>query len=344
LLSVGNNGNLVKELQIKLTQLGFPCGIIDGDFGTKTLNAIKQFQIKYDIPDSGIADEETLFLIDESFYNINNLTGYRKIRDYNSDIHIYETSSNEFVDVTLGKINQLEKLSTITEDDKNIVTKINCGFFNFDGSAEHLGLFVDEGKYYLSENNTFIDFIYYKDGHTEIKTLPTLSEVSYVQGNAYWAIGTSWSLIINGHINMINAEKINHSLQRHPRTLIGQKRNGNFVLVVVQGRNSNNTGITAQESAELMMKLGCINAVNLDGGASSEMIVNNQIMNNPTDGLERKIGSAIIVCLKPEIKDKKILSMEFLKDKGFITEDYNPTDNITFEMFGKMMRNYMSKG
>ena len=61
--------------------------------------------------------------------NMNDLTGYSTIRMYDSTVHIYETNiDNEDVDVTLGKEGKLEKLSDITESDKNITAKINGGF------------------------------------------------------------------------------------------------------------------------------------------------------------------------------------------------------------------------
>ncbi len=247
-------------------------------------------------------------------------TGYTTMRMYDSDIHIYTTNTDEDVDVTLGQQGKLEKLSTITEADKVITAKINGGFFNLDGSSEHLGTFVDEGKYYNSSNPVFIDFVYYNDGHTEVKFLKDTNEIAYAQGHAKWAIGTSWSLVVDGKINIINAEKIDHSKQKHPRTLLGQKKDGSFVFVVVQGRTANNAGVNAQQSADIMFKLGCWNAVNLDGGGSSEMIVQNQIKNKPSDGVERKVGSAIIAYKKnvnSVNKESEVVSMVLRKgDNG----------------------------
>lgn len=259
-------------------------------------------------------------LITNKIKELNNMTntsnelGYKKIRMYDSDIHVYTTNKNEDVDVTLGHIGKLEKLSVITDSEKSITAKINGGFFNLDGSCEHLGTFVDEGKYYTPNNPVFIDFIYYKDNHTEVKFLKN-NDLNYIQGNAKWAIGTSWSLVIDGKINILNAEKIDHSSQKHPRTLLGQKKDGTFILAVVQGRTSSSVGVNAKQSAEIMLKLGCWNAVNLDGGGSSEMIVKDQIKNTPTDGTERKIGSAIIVYKKNN--ESEVINMLIKKgDKG----------------------------
>jgi exopolysaccharide biosynthesis protein len=147
-------------------------------------------------------------------------------------------------------------------------------------------------------NPSFIDFIYYKDGHTEIKFVKDLKEVSYLQSVTKWAIGTSWSLTINGEINIINEEKISHYKYDNPRTMLGQRKDGSFLMVVADGRNANSAGLNCYEQAELMKLLGAYNSVSLDGGGSSELIYKDKIMNKPSDKVERRIGSAILVCKK----------------------------------------------
>lgn len=70
---------------------------------------------------------------------------------------------------------------------------------------------------------------------------------------------------------------------------------GNFVLCVVDGRNSKSKGVTATQEAEIAKFLKCYNAANLDGGGSSEMVVGSKTVNEPSDGQSRAIGSAIVV-------------------------------------------------
>lgn len=229
---------------------------------------------------------------------------YRSITRFKSKVHIFEAPQEDFIlDVTLGKRGKYEKLSKIKPDskleaysDKKVVCKINAGFF---GGGEHLWGFTDEGKYYYPTSSTFPDFIYYKDGTTEIKNLKNKEDIAKIQEKSNWIIGISWALIIKGKINTLNKDAIKHSATRQPRTLLGQKKDGTWVLVVVEGRGRNRSlGMTADQCAELMYELDCYNAVNLDGGGSSEMIVNNDIKNCPTDGIERSIGSAVLVLKK----------------------------------------------
>jgi len=220
----------------------------------------------------------------------------KHIRIFDTDIYYYETNDNEFVDVDLGVRNLKETVSKIVKDKKAILG-INGGFFGASKESEHTGLLIDEGLYYNPPNAAFVEFIYYKSGITEIINMVEYDKriLSDLQANTNWAIGTSYSLIQKGKINLENADKFSHSKNREPRTMLGQKFDHSFILVVADGRKTNTKGLTAQQQAEVMLELGCYNAVNLDGGGSSTMVYKNQVVNNPSDGSERKVGSVILV-------------------------------------------------
>ena len=82
---------------------------------------------------------------------------------------------------------------------------------------------------------------------------------------------------------------------RAPRTAIGVTKNGNILLVVVDGRQPSSAGLSLLELAIFMQELGAVDAMNLDGGGSSEMVVGEKIVNRPSDGRERKLGNALVV-------------------------------------------------
>ncbi len=85
---------------------------------------------------------------------------------------------------------------------------------------------------------------------------------------------------------------------RAPRTAVGILPNHHALLAVVDGRQSHSIGCTLTELGALMKKFGATDALNFDGGGSSEMVVGGQIQNSPSDGSERPVGSAIIVVKK----------------------------------------------
>jgi uncharacterized protein YigE (DUF2233 family) len=76
-------------------------------------------------------------------------------------------------------------------------------------------------------------------------------------------------------------------IMKHPRTAIGVKENGDWVFVVVDGRFYGFLGgMTMKELADLMLKLGCIEALNLDGGGSSTMVVDGVVINTPCGSIQ----------------------------------------------------------
>ena len=87
---------------------------------------------------------------------------------------------------------------------------------------------------------------------------------------------------------------------RDPRTAVGIKADGKVVLVAVDGRQPGySMGFTGKELGEFFLELGVTNAAMLDGGASTEMIVEGKIVNRPSfKGEERMLGGALIVKVK----------------------------------------------
>lgn len=82
---------------------------------------------------------------------------------------------------------------------------------------------------------------------------------------------------------------------RHPRTAIGWNERYLF-LVEVDGRQRNlSVGMTYAELANYMVKLGCDEAMSLDGGGSSTMWFFGQVMNNPSEGRERPMANALVL-------------------------------------------------
>ena len=85
-------------------------------------------------------------------------------------------------------------------------------------------------------------------------------------------------------------------INRNPRTLAGSKPDGTILLVAVDGRNPQiSVGLSFHESSLLMKALGAKDALNLDGGGSTTMVINGNIVNHPSDSAgERPVGDAIL--------------------------------------------------
>ena len=83
---------------------------------------------------------------------------------------------------------------------------------------------------------------------------------------------------------------------RHPRTIIGRDREGDTWLVVIDGRQpGHSVGMTLVELTAFARRLGLVDALNLDGGGSSTMVVKGSVVNRPSDPFLRPVSDAIVV-------------------------------------------------
>jgi hypothetical protein len=88
---------------------------------------------------------------------------------------------------------------------------------------------------------------------------------------------------------------------RNPRTAIGWTGNGHLLLVVVDGRRPKwSQGATLNEMAQIMRDLGAVEALNLDGGGSSTMVVRGEVVNKPSDDRERLLTNAVLILPGPD--------------------------------------------
>ena len=114
-------------------------------------------------------------------------------------------------------------------------------------------------------------------------------------------IGAGPTLVKGGRV-AVNAKEeqfpADIAVGRAPRTGVAVLSNRHLLLAVADGRQASSIGCTLEEFAELLLKFGAKEAVNFDGGGSSEMVVGGVIVNSPSDGDERLVGSALAVLQK----------------------------------------------
>lgn len=82
-----------------------------------------------------------------------------------------------------------------------------------------------------------------------------------------------------------------------PRTAVGQKKDGSIIFLVIDGRQPPKSyGATLKDVQDIMLQYGAVNATNLDGGSSTTMVYNEEVLNNPCDPLgERAVPSIVYV-------------------------------------------------
>jgi hypothetical protein len=99
-------------------------------------------------------------------------------------------------------------------------------------------------------------------------------------------VGGGPQLIKDGRVEITNtAEKILPAFvsDLHPRTAIAKLKSGELLLVTVDGRQTASIGMSLTMLADLLVEFGATDAINLDGGGSTTMVIRNKLVNKPSD-------------------------------------------------------------
>ena len=117
--------------------------------------------------------------------------------------------------------------------------------------------------------------------------------------NAKHIIGGGPYLVKNGEVYVdMTAEKLQAIGGRNPRTAIGYPKDNDLILITADGREGHSVGLTLVELANFMKSLGCVDAINLDGGGSTVMYVNGVIVNKPQQIGGIALSNAMVISKK----------------------------------------------
>ena len=132
------------------------------------------------------------------------------------------------------------------------------------------------------------------------KLVPVESEMTDSWKGASFIVGGGPQLIKNGKVAIpFEDEKIAAKFvsDRHPRTAIARLKDGRMLVATVDGRQPGvSAGMSLPELADLLLEFGGSEAINLDGGGSTTMVVNGRLVNKPSDQTgERPVSDAILM-------------------------------------------------
>ncbi len=218
-------------------------------------------------------------------------------------------------------------------NDLGACVSVNAGYFLAENEkARHIGLLVSSGEMIRgATSGIFRDDIRYEVARASIGFLgngiPEIAWVTSVEDSVFawtdpplhkagapdgslasgvsrfWpvvhAVAAGPSLVRDGTRYVTIDEEIFFDSpipNVHPRTAAGITVDGSLLLVVVDGRQSLSRGVNLSDLAGIMLDLGAVNALNLDGGGSSSFVVNGKLLNRPAgETTEREVVSAISV-------------------------------------------------
>ena len=145
--------------------------------------------------------------------------------------------------------------------------------------------------------NAFADSnSFYKPGVNAVNILDS----GAVKWKMRAAVGGGPVLLQEGEIKITNNEELKFSgnaiNDKHPRTGMGYTKNNQLIILVIEGRNNGVAeGASLMQQAKLFKALGCREALNLDGGGSSCMLVNGKETISPSDKKQRPVPAVFII-------------------------------------------------
>lgn len=249
------------------------------------------------------SSESTKTVTDSSYKDSNVDINITTIRKNNTTVYVADVklSDSSYLKTALAYdsfgTNVTEATSSMAGNN-NAILAVNGDYYGADRS----GYVIKNGVIYrntVRSDSEYPDLAIYKDGSFKIiyETEVTAEELLADGVVNLFAFGPS--LIENGEISVDQNTEVRQAMTKNPRTAIGIVDKNHYILVVSDGRTNESEGLSLYELAEVLKEYGATTAYNLDGGGSSTMYFNGNIVNNPTTNghniSEREVSDIVYI-------------------------------------------------
>ncbi|MBR1393518.1 MAG: phosphodiester glycosidase family protein [Ruminococcus sp.] len=219
----------------------------------------------------GYSDDNISVTVSE--YNVNDTVVY--VADVQLSSAQYLKTA--FADDTYGR--NVTAPTSDTAEANNAILAINGDYYG----ARQSGYVIRNGILYRDTGSSDTDVLcIYADGHFEITNSGEKSAQQLIDEGVWQAFSFGPALVREGEVAVTASQEVGKAMASNPRTAIGIVDDLHYLLVVSDGRTTESEGLSLRELAEFMQSLGVTTAYNLDGGGSSTMYYNGQVINNPT--------------------------------------------------------------
>ena len=220
----------------------------------------------------------------DNYYKDDNIEiSITKTREYDTTIYIADIKLSDasllrraFANNSYGK--------NITDTTSNIASSVNA-ILAVNGDyygVQNSGYVLLDGKIYRNTSAGKEDLVIYQDGSFEIINEDDVTLEELVNNGAVNILSFGPALIENGSIVVSENDEVGKAMASNPRTAIGIIDDLHYILVVSDGRTNESEGLSLYELATVMSEYDVKTLYNLDGGGSSTMVFNGNIINNPT--------------------------------------------------------------
>ena len=221
-------------------------------------------------------------------------------KDDNITVNLSETTVNNtqvyVADITLSSSDYLKTAfaqnaygtnvtakTSVTAADNNAILAVNGDYYG----ANSTGYVIRNGVVYrdtVREDSSNGDLAIYKDGSFKVIYEDQISAEQLVNDGVVNLLAFGPALVENGEIAVDTNTEVGQAMASNPRTAIGMIDENHYIIVVSDGRTSESEGLSLYQLAEVMKSYGAKTAYNLDGGGSSTLYFNGQVINKPTTG------------------------------------------------------------
>ena len=179
--------------------------------------------------------------------------------------------------------NNVTAKTSETAANNNAILAVNGDYYG----ANTTGYVIRNGVVYrdtVREDASNGDLAIYKDGSFKIIYENEISADQLVKDGVVNLLAFGPALVENGEIVVNTKSEVGQSMASNPRTAIGIIDENHYIIIVSDGRTSESKGLSLYQMAEVMKSYGVKTAYNLDGGGSSTLYFNGQVINKPTTG------------------------------------------------------------
>ena len=171
--------------------------------------------------------------------------------------------------------------TSVTAAENHAILAVNGDYYG----ANSTGYVIRNGVVYrdtVREDSSNGDLAIYKDGSFKVIYEDEISADQLVKDGVVNLLTFGPSLVEDGEITVDTNSEVGQSMASNPRTAIGIIDENHYIIVVSDGRTSESEGLSLYQLAEVMKSYGVKTAYNLDGGGSSTLYFNGQVINKPT--------------------------------------------------------------
>ena len=236
--------------------------------------------------EEGAADASTTGTQVGTYTDDNMSITVSKVRAYDTDIYVadIQVSSAEYLKTALAQNafgRNLKDTTSNMAEQANAVLAVNGDYYGF----RDYGYVLRNGVLYRSEAASDTDaLVVYGDGTMAAVPQDTTTAEELKAAGAWQVLSFGPTLVSDGELAVSAGDEVDQSMGSNPRTAIGMVSPLHYLVVVSDGRTGDNDGLSLNQLAQVFVDNGATFAYNLDGGGSTTLYFQGEVLNNPTSG------------------------------------------------------------